>query len=108
MIQIEKPTKGFLKITDNEYESNRFCIVERLFRNLDYTIIIDFKISMNIDLIFHEAEFHITPTDEKTNFLEALASIEDVKNGIESLKDDDDEKVTFSFEVLLMMEDSTC
>lgn len=103
MIQIEKPTKGFLKITDKEYGSNRFCIVERLLRNLNYTLIVDFKISMNIELFLHEAEFHITPTDEKTNFLDALKSAEDVKNEIESLKD---EKVTFSFEVLLMMGDS--
>ena len=101
MINVEEPAKGFIRITDENYDPGKYDIVERFLRNLDYLMIVDFKINFNVELILHESQLYVSPNNKESNFLESLKSIEDIKNTLESIKD---REVSYSFELLVMKE----
>ena len=99
MIEVSEPVEGFLKITDENYDLNKCCIVERFLKNLDYEYIVDFKINLIVDLPLSESTIYLYPTDKQSNFIEALKNLEDIKNDFDSLKD---REVKYSFELLLL------
>lgn len=101
MINVEEPVKGFLRITDENYDPGKYDIVERFLRNLDYLMIVDFKINFNVELIINTQQLYVFPKGESSNFLESLKNIENIKDEIEVIQDRD---VTYSFELLVMKE----
>lgn len=101
MINVEEPVKGFLRITDDNYDPGKYDIVERFLRNLDYLMIVDFKINFNVELIINTQQLYVSPKGESSNFLESLKNIENIKDEIEVIQD---RNVTYSFELLVMKE----
>ncbi len=101
MINVEEPVKGFLRITDENYDPGKYDIVERFLRNLDYLMIVDFKINFNVEVIITTQQLYVFSYNKESNFLESLKNIEDIKNTLESIKD---REVSYSFELLVMKE----
>lgn len=101
MMEVSEPAEGFLKITDENYELDKWCIVDRFLRNLDYDLIVDFKINLTVDLPLSESTIFLYPKDKQSNFIESLKSLENIKSEFESLKD---REVKYSFELLLLKE----
>ena len=102
MIEVSEPVEGFLKITDENYEIDKWIIVDRFLKNLDYALIVDFKINLTtVDLLLSESTIFLYPKDKQSNFIESLKSLENIKSEFESIKD---REVKYSFELLLLKE----
>lgn len=99
MIEVSEPVEGFLKITDENYELDKWCIVDRFLKNLDYALIVDFKINLTVDLPLSESTIFLYPKDKQSNFIESLKNLENIKSEFESIKD---REVKYSFELLLL------
>ena len=101
MMEVSEPVEGFLKITDENYEIDKWIIVDQFLKNLDYDFIVDFKINLTVDLPLGESTIFLYPKDKQSNFIESLKSLENIKSEFESLKD---REVRYSFELLLLKE----
>ncbi len=99
MMEVSEPVDGFLKITDENYELDKWCIVDRFLKNLDYALIVDFKINLTVDLPLSESTIFLYPKDKQSNFIESLKNLENIKSEFESIKD---REVKYSFELLLL------
>ena len=99
MIKVEEPVNGFLKVTDENYELDKYVIVERFLHNLDYDYVVDYKINLTVDLPLQEATIFVYPNNESSSFLESLKNIEGIKDNMDSING---REVTYSFELLLL------